>query len=261
MATKELLLVGLGAAVAVAGVVAVTDLGPVQLSVQIEGSGDGDAGEVDVPNDGEGISLLDEKTGTPPEEREPGVKGTDPPPIEVTPTTPPPSTSPTDTVETSLDISKVEYAVHNRVNEIRTGRNLSRLRMAPKLRSAARYHSRDMADSGYFAHTSPDGETRADRYERVEFQCRVDTGVGNEYVTGAENIAYTWANVTVESDDGTVSYGGNETAIGRGIVAQWMDSEGHRDNLLREYWEYEGIGVATADVDGETKVYATQNFC
>ncbi|MFC7194418.1 CAP domain-containing protein [Halosimplex aquaticum] len=130
--------------------------------------------------------------------------------------------------------------MHNRVNEIRTERGLSRLRMAPKLRAAARYHSRDMAEAGYFAHTSPDGETRADRYDRFGYQCRIDTGVGDEFVTGAENIAYTWANVTVESDEGSISYNGNETAIGRGIVAQWMDSEGHRENVLRSYWAHEG---------------------
>ncbi|WP_415381505.1 CAP domain-containing protein [Halosimplex sp. TS25] len=261
MATKELLLVGLGAALAVAGVVAVTDLGPVQVGVELDDSGDGGAGGGDIPNDGEGISLLDEETATPVEERDPGVKGTDPPSVDPTPTPGPPTVPPTDSEGTELDVSKVEYAIHNRVNEIRTERDLSRLRMAPKLRAAARYHSRDMAEDGYFAHTSPGGETRADRYDRFGYQCRVDTGVGNEYVTGGENIAYTWANVTVESDDGSTSYGGNETAIGRGIVAQWMDSAGHRENVLRSYWEHEGIGVAAAEVDGETKVYATQNFC
>ncbi|MFC7139280.1 CAP domain-containing protein [Halosimplex aquaticum] len=261
MATKELLFVGLGAALAVAGVVAVTDMGPVQVSVQVEETGGSGTDEVEVPNGGEGISLLDEETATTAEEHESGVKGTDPPTVDPTPTPEPPTVPPTDERETDLDISKIEFAIHNRVNEIRTERGLSRLRMAPKLRAAARYHSRDMAEAGYFAHTSPDGETRADRYDRFGYQCRIDTGVGDEFVTGAENIAYTWANVTVESDEGSISYNGNETAIGRGIVAQWMDSEGHRENVLRSYWAHEGVGVATAEVDGEVKVYATQNFC
>jgi uncharacterized protein YkwD len=40
-----------------------------------------------------------------------------------------------------------------------------------------------------------------------------------------------------------------------------MNSTGHRENILRPFWESEGIGVAIEDVNGQTRVYATQNFC
>jgi uncharacterized protein YkwD len=39
-----------------------------------------------------------------------------------------------------------------------------------------------------------------------------------------------------------------------------MNSSGHRENILRPYWESEGIGVAIEDVNWETRVYAPQNF-
>jgi uncharacterized protein YkwD len=58
-----------------------------------------------------------------------------------------------------------------------------------------------------------------------------------------------------------VNYGNNETDIARGLVSQWMNSTGHRENILRPFWESEGIGVAIEDVNGKTRVYATQNFC
>jgi uncharacterized protein YkwD len=79
----------------------------------------------------------------------------------------------------------------------------------------------------------------------VGYGCRVPAG-GNRYLTGAENIAYRTTRYT------------NETDIGEAIVAQWMNSQGHRENILEPAWGNEGIGVTVAP-GGE--VYATQNFC
>jgi uncharacterized protein YkwD len=117
-----------------------------------------------------------------------------------------------------------------------------------------------MATELYFAHESPDGETMGDRYDRFGYECRVPIS-GDRYATGAENIAYTYADSNVQTESGLENYGNNETAIARGLVNQWMKSSGHRENILRSYWESEGIGVAIEDVNGETRVYATQNFC
>lgn len=40
-----------------------------------------------------------------------------------------------------------------------------------------------------------------------------------------------------------------------------MNSSGHRENILRSYWNTEGVGVAVAEEGGKTRVYATRNFC
>lgn len=40
-----------------------------------------------------------------------------------------------------------------------------------------------------------------------------------------------------------------------------MNSTGHRKNILRDYWQNEGIGVYFVEIDGKARVYATQNFC
>jgi len=46
--------------------------------------------------------------------------------------------------------------------------------------------------------------------------------------------------------------------IAKSTVEGWMNSEGHRSNILYPYFESEGIGVV---VNSDHKVYITQNFC
>ena len=42
------------------------------------------------------------------------------------------------------------------------------------------------------------------------------------------------------------------------VVDGWMDSPGHRENILNSTYDVEGIGVAIND---DEEVYVTQNFC
>ena len=149
-----------------------------------------------------------------------------------------------------IDRGELERLVHQEVNERRDAHGLNELAFDDDLREVARYHSRDMAEADYFAHTAPDGETLGDRYQRFEYECRVPMGDGR-YATGGENIFMT-------------AYSGytySEAAIANRIVEGWMESPGHRENLLRDYWRAEGIGVSVTERDGRTVVYVTQNFC
>ncbi|MFB6197330.1 MAG: CAP domain-containing protein, partial [Halobacteriaceae archaeon] len=177
-----------------------------------------------------------------------------------------PSHSPAQTTRTrsaddaGLNRTKIELLVHKFVNQERRERGLEPLDFDQQLQKIARYHSRDMATHRYFAHTAPDGETMGDRYEKFGYSCRISIG-DNRYMTGAENIAYTYAYATIDTKWGEVSYNGNETQIARGLVKQWMHSPGHRKNILKPYWENEGIGVYIIEVGSKTRVYATQNFC
>lgn len=155
-----------------------------------------------------------------------------------------------------LDRARVERLVHEHVNARRAEHGLAALAFDTDLREIARYHSRDMAEEGYFGHDSPDGETMADRYEMFDYDCRAYTS-GTSYYTGAENVAYTYYDANVRTDDALVRYT-NADELARGIVRGWMNSPGHRENVLREAWDDEGIGVY---VTAEGKAYATQNFC
>lgn len=159
-----------------------------------------------------------------------------------------------------LNRTEIEYLVHKEINDRRQNRGLQPLSFDTKLRTIARYHSRDMGDQQYFSHTAPDDETMEDRYEKYGYSCRVSMS-GGQYATGAENIAYTYAHENVVRENGDRVYYSNEKELAQGLVNQWMNSTGHRKNILRDYWQNEGIGVYVIEIEGKTRVYATQNFC
>ncbi|WP_439026350.1 CAP domain-containing protein [Haloarchaeobius sp. DT45] len=150
----------------------------------------------------------------------------------------------------SVDAVLLEGLVHEAVNDRRATRGLSPLGDDPALAEIARYHSRDMAQNDYFAHTAPDGETVGDRYDAFGYDCHIRTG-SLTYANGGENIYYT-------SFVGTAY---TEHELAERAVDGWMDSPSHRENLLRPYWNDEGIGVWVLQEGGRTHVYVTQNFC
>ena len=105
-----------------------------------------------------------------------------------------------------------------------------------------------MADREYFAHTNPDGQGPFDRYREVGSGCRAY----------GENIAMTWADRRVETDGGDVERYESDEELATALVNQWMNSSGHRENILRERWDSGGVGVYVTD---EGQVFATHNFC
>ncbi|PSP74798.1 CAP domain-containing protein [Halobacteriales archaeon QS_3_64_16] len=159
----------------------------------------------------------------------------------------------------AIDRAATERYIHQYINEERTERGLEPLEFDTELREVARYYSDRMAREGFFAHTAPDGDTLADRYDRFEYDCRVAIDDGR-VATGGENLAYTFYDAPVRTDSGMEVYD-SERELARGIVDGWMNSTGHRENLLRPYWEGEGIGVYATEEEGRLRVYATQHFC
>lgn len=147
-------------------------------------------------------------------------------------------------------------AAHDVVNERRTDDGLEAVAWDEALFDIARRYAERMAEEAFFSHTDPSGDDFEDRYEDAGYRCRVDAG-GNGYATGGENLARTWWKRRVRTESGTAVYS-TAGELGEGAVEQWMNSTGHRENLLRDYWNNEGIGFAR---DGEGKVYAVQNFC
>jgi uncharacterized protein YkwD len=79
-----------------------------------------------------------------------------------------------------------------------------------------------MVDNGYFAHSEPDGDTLLDRLERARYIPR------SERWAAGENLA------AGNASEGTPA----------AIVGGWMNSAGHRSNLLDPDFTGAGIGVA-----------------
>jgi len=131
----------------------------------------------------------------------------------------------------------LKMEIHTEVNEVREANDLNRLEYSENLESVADRHSEDMATSGYFSHTSPDGVSMSDRYDSANIDC-----------LGAENI---WR--------GTSTFG-SESDIAELVVNSWMNSPGHRENILDRH-RAEGIGIAIGEYEGDENLFVTQNFC
>ena len=155
-----------------------------------------------------------------------------------------------------LDEGEVERLVHEAVNDYRAERGVDELSSDDGLAEISQYHSDNMAEDGEIYHTSPGGQTVQDRYDRFGYDCRAPAGDGR-YRTSGENVAKTW----YEQQLTTGEYYSTPEELADGIVRQWIDSEGHRRNLVDDVWRKEGIGVTVTEEDGNTAVYVTQNFC
>ncbi|HEX4811648.1 MAG TPA: CAP domain-containing protein [Nonomuraea sp.] len=103
------------------------------------------------------------------------------------------------------------------------------LKHHPQLRAAAFGHSSDMAKRDYFDHTSPEGRDVGDRIAAAGFSGQRAWG---------ENIAF-----------------GQPSAAS--VVRGWMNSPGHRQNIMN--CTYNLIGVGAAD-NGQGRIYWTQVF-
>ena len=140
--------------------------------------------------------------------------------------------------------NELEMKIHELINVQRIANGLGKLLWDPELSSIARQHSQDMINMSYFSHISPGGGTFSDRYKQSNYSCAVLATNGYTYY-GAENIFYTTANYSTDS-------------VAQQTVSSWMNSAGHKDNILTGLWTREGIGTAIASND---TVYVTQNFC
>jgi uncharacterized protein YkwD len=113
----------------------------------------------------------------------------------------------------SSTVTSAEDEVIRLTNAERAKSGCPALRTDERLRTAARRHSGDMAAKNYFSHTAPNGSTFVERSRAAGYSS-----------PGAENIAR-----------------GQPTAAA--VVAGWMNSEGHRANILNCTLKAIGAGV------------------
>jgi uncharacterized protein YkwD len=117
-----------------------------------------------------------------------------------------------------------ETVLLREINEVRAHHGLPELRSSSALTAAAEHHSRQMAARGFFEHDSPDGSAFWKRVERY-YPSR-----GSSYWSVGENLAY-----------------GSPSLSAGGAVRAWMDSPGHRANLLSSTWREVGLAAVHAE--------------
>ncbi|WP_239984582.1 CAP domain-containing protein [Lentibacillus sediminis] len=119
--------------------------------------------------------------------------------------------------------SGMEQQIFDITNIMRQRHGKSTLEKEKAVNAVAYSHSRDMAENDYFSHESQNGDGLKERLAMEELF----------YLTAGENIA-------AQYDDAPA------------VMEGWLNSEGHRESLLREGYTHLGVGVY--------RFYYTQNF-
>ena len=158
-----------------------------------------------------------------------------------------------------FDAKQIEYYVHEFTNQERVNHGLSQLVFDPEITQIARGHSSDMAKREYFAHETPEGLSPSDRADQNGYSCQKIVGL-IIYSGIAENIFQGYLFDSYYTINGEItSYEWNTVEeIAEITVEGWMNSPGHRENILTKVFDREGIGV---EITQDYKVYVTQNFC
>ena len=112
------------------------------------------------------------------------------------------------------------------VNQERTARGLRPLKANRLLAKAARGHAADMVHKNYFSHDSLNGGSFVDRIKKAGYV------KGHFLPTLGEDLAW----------------GSGDLGTPREIVQGWMNSPGHRANILDPKFHEAGMGVAFGDV-------------
>lgn len=126
------------------------------------------------------------------------------------------------------NVSSYAQQVADLVNEERSKAGLSSLTMNASLSRVAQAKAEDMRDKNYFSHTSPTYGSPFDMMKQF----------GISYSAAGENIAK--GQRSPES-----------------VMTAWMNSQGHRANILNSSYEQIGVGYCT-DANGNT--YWVQMF-
>jgi uncharacterized protein YkwD len=136
-----------------------------------------------------------------------------------------------DLVPTAGNLDAFRAAIVCLHNQVRARYGLPALRGNTKLRRAAEGHSADMVRAGYFDHTSPSGSTM----------------VGRVLASGYVRSNQGWLlGENLEWGTGTM-------ATPRGAMDAWMNSAGHKANILKRGYRDMGIGVSLGVPSGGGK--------
>lgn len=129
----------------------------------------------------------------------------------------------TNQTENANGLTADEQEVFDLINAQRAAAGLAPLKIDSEVQNVARVKAQDMVDNNYFSHTSP---TYGSPFDMMK-------SFGIKYKAAGENIA------------------GNST--NSGAVNAWMNSEGHKANILSNNYNYTGIGVVSSPKYG--KIY------
>jgi uncharacterized protein YkwD len=170
----------------------------------------------------------------------------------------------------NIDYRRLHAAIFFVTNEERAKKNLTFLEYAPELEKVAIMHSRDMNRDSFFSHFNP-----VDKKKKTPNDRAVLAGILNPYL--AENIAtchgltyVSGTNVFIKGDgqfsyktDGELIPPHTYLSLAESVVENWMNSKGHRKNILLDTALQLGCGsdfYRDAHFNNMPSFMVTQNF-
>jgi len=136
--------------------------------------------------------------------------------------------------------SEIARLVFEYTNNERTKNGLKKLVWDEKLAEIARKHSEDMKENDYFSHTNLEGEGPTERAKNAGYNTYKELG-GGWYSDGiGENIG----KMPTGNVAGLGYVANTPDAVAEAQVHSWMESEGHRANILDSDYDKLGVGVA-----------------
>ena len=135
-----------------------------------------------------------------------------------------------DVVPAADNVAVVGQATLCLLNQQRAANGIGPLVENAALTTASAGYSQRMVAQGFFAHESPDGGTLVQRLTAVGY-----LGGDDAWVVG-ENIGWGQASL----------------ATARSMVDAWMNSPGHRENLLSADYSQVGLGLALGTPTDQT---------
>jgi uncharacterized protein YkwD len=163
----------------------------------------------------------------------------------------------------ALDAQELARAIHDRVNDARRTHQLPPLAWTDSLHPLASTHSRDMAERDFFGHVNPSGEDVNDRARQLDLVCyrvlkdsMIAKGFGENLYKSTrfhryqeryrndrlQQRVYEWKTLSEMADE---------------VVTGWMNSPGHRRNILNRSYDTEIIAVYVDD----NQYFVTQVLC
>ena len=136
---------------------------------------------------------------------------------------------PSDNIFSNMRATIVPDTIFSLTNNNRLDNDLSSLKANSLLDEAAQLKAEDMANKGYFAHTSPEGLKAWDFINKV----------GYKFNYAGENLAINF----LDSQD---------------AINAWMNSPTHKANILNNNFTEIGIGMAKGEYEGKETTFIVQ---
>lgn len=135
-------------------------------------------------------------------------------------------------VVSAAAVRALERDAFQLINSERSLAGLSTLKWSDKIAEVARLHSNNMAERDFFSHKGLDGRMVDERAERLNMGPWTAIGENIAFMKGYQNPVQV-------------------------AVEKWLQSPGHKKNLLSDQWTETAIGLA---VTADGKYYFTQVF-